>query len=393
MKILYLTTVIPTSRKTGGEIASQNFIDALKRNGHDVVVIAYQRLGDIQQESKNEIIVGKRHIESNKSRLYPLLWMGDSLLRKYPYSAAKYYSLNYVKSVKNILSNDTYDAVIVDHAQICWIADLLSKKIKKIIFIAHNIEHEVYLTQCQNTHNPLTKYIYQREATLIQTCEDYLASLAIQVWTLTPHDSKYFWKLNPNTQAFDLPSSLNIRFNSWQHPVSSKKFDIGIIGSWTWNANMLGLKWFFQQVYPHLPKNLSIHVAGKGAEWLSGEYDNVHYCGFVPDVQEFMSQAKAIAIPSVAGGGIQIKTLDAIASGLPIVATPTALRGIFEYPAGIEVAEQADKFADILTDLVTKTDFTENSRISLLEERKQWLQLRQQQFTTKVNNAINSLGY
>jgi polysaccharide biosynthesis protein PslH len=154
---------------------------------------------------------------------------------------------------------------------------------------------------------------------------------------------------------------------------------------------MLGLKWFFQKVYPYLPENLSIHVAGKGAEWLSGEYENVHYCGFVPNVQEFMAQAKAIAIPSVAGGGIQIKTLDAIASGLPIVATPVALRGIFEYPSYIEVAEQPDKFAHILNYLVISSDFKEDNRHKLLDEGKQWLELRQHQFIAKIASAIDSL--
>lgn len=78
MKILYLTTVIPSSRRTGGEIASQNFIDALEQSGHDVLVFGYQRLSDVKQLKRNEIIVGKRHIESHKSQFYPLLWMGNS---------------------------------------------------------------------------------------------------------------------------------------------------------------------------------------------------------------------------------------------------------------------------------------------------------------------------
>ncbi len=391
MKILYLTTVIPSSRTTGGEIASQSFIDVLEKNGHDVLVFGYQRIGDIQQQKKNEIVAGTRHIESHKSQFSPLFWMGDSFLKQYPYSAAKYYSSNYVKKIRKILELNSYDIAILDHAQIYWIADLLPEKVKKIIFIAHNIEHEIYLLQYHNTPNQLAKYIYQREAHLIKAYEDNLARMASQVWTLTSHDSKYFCGLNPNTKVFDLPSSLHFSTESLQHQTSSKKFDIGIIGSWTWNANMLGLKWFFQKVYPYLPEHLSIHVAGKGAEWLSGEYENVHYCGFVPDVQEFMAQAKAIAIPSVAGGGVQIKTLDAIASGLPIVATPVALRGIFEYPSYIEVAEQPDKFAHILTYLVTSGDFEEDSRSKLFDERRQWLKLRQQQFVTKIASAVDCL--
>jgi hypothetical protein len=32
---------------------------------------------------------------------------------------------------------------------------------------------------------------------------------------------------------------------------------------------------------------------------LYGQYSNVEYCGFVPDAQAFMEQAKVIAIPSI----------------------------------------------------------------------------------------------
>jgi hypothetical protein len=49
-----------------------------------------------------------------------------------------------------------------------------------------------------------------------------------------------------------------------------------------------------------------------------------------------MAQAKVVAIPTLSGGGIQIKTLDAIASGSAIVATPVALRGISDPPATVQ---------------------------------------------------------
>lgn len=397
MDILFLTTILPSQRRTGGEIASQSFIDALEKAGHRVVIVGYQRHGDIAITRTNEISTGKRYIETYKSSYYPLLWMTLSVIAKLPFSGAKYYSNNYVKTVKKLFKKDKYDFVVIDHAQIGWIANIVRKNISKIIFIAHNVEHEIYIA-LDSTHNPLSKQIYKREARLIKTTEDNLATIAKQVWTFTPHDSQYFQKLNGNTQVFDLPSSLALNSKTFPHQTSLDSFDIGIIGSWTWNANSLGLKWFFEAVYPHLPKSLSIHVAGKGAEWLAQQYTNVKYCGFVPDVQAFMAQAKVIAIPSITGGGVQIKTLDAIASGLPIVATPVALRGITEYPSDIKVAEKPDKFAHSLIDLLSFEAFKKcdslqpqvfDRRIQLFQERLHWSQTRQQRFLQKVADAIN----
>ncbi|BAZ12216.1 group 1 glycosyl transferase [Calothrix sp. NIES-4071] len=393
MKILYLTTVLPSKKQTGGEIASQTFIEALERDNHEVTVVGYQRqeLGTVKT---NEITVDARNIETHKSYFAAIVWMGNSLLKNLPYSATKYYSKKYNKIVTSLLKKYNYDTIIIDHAQIGWITNLLTRnqisKNSKIIFIAHNVEHQLYLAQYRSAKSQLSKYIYLREAHLIKAIENKLASSAHQVWTLTQSDSKYFYKFNQHSIVFDLPASKTPSNKALKHQIFAK-FDIGIIGSWTWKANLLGLKWFFQSVYPCLPKHLSIHVAGLGAEWLQGEYANVEYCGFVPDVQAFMAQAKVIAIPSITGGGVQIKTLDAIASGLPIVATPVALRGIFDYPSLIKVAEQPDEFAYTLVDLLG-SNLGEDTCSKLIDERLQWLKSRQEQFLTNVTGAINNLS-
>ncbi len=69
MNILFLTTVLPSQRKTGGEIASQSFIDALEKAGHNVVVVGYQRRGDTPTVT-SEISIGERYIETHKSSYY-----------------------------------------------------------------------------------------------------------------------------------------------------------------------------------------------------------------------------------------------------------------------------------------------------------------------------------
>jgi polysaccharide biosynthesis protein PslH len=393
MKILYLTTVLPSSKKTGGEIASQSFIDALEQSGHSVRVAGYYRLNDVNTKKANEVVIGARSIETNKSFLSALMWMVRSLLKNLPYSAAKYYSSDYVRTVNRLVDRDNYDIIIIDHAQIEWIANLLTRdsytKKSQIVFIAHNIEHEVYFAQSRSARSFVSKLIYWREARLIRQSEVKLARIANQVWTFTPHDLNYFRPLNKNSLVFDLPSSLTLSSKPLQYQ-NHNKFDIGIIGSWTWKANLLGLKWFFETVYPYLPKHISIHVAGKGAEWLRNEYKNVEYCGFVPDVQEFMAQSKVIAIPSITGGGVQIKTLDAIASGLPIVATPTALRGILSYPSFVKVALTPSEFAYTLVDLIEVCNLNEDTYYKLFDERLQWLELRRHKFLRTITNALDN---
>jgi glycosyltransferase involved in cell wall biosynthesis len=381
MKILYLTTVLPSKKTTGGEIASQSFIDALQDNGHKILVLGYQRPGSIFKAKNNQIPIAQRHIETEKSRLYPMLWMSLGLLKNLPYSSAKYYSQKYINQLKTILKQENFDIFIIDHAQMGWLVPFVNNK-AKIIFIAHNIEHEIYLAQLKNSQSQISQHIYQRETDLIKDMEDNLAKITTQVWTFTEDDASYFLNLNKATKSFHLPSSLKIS----SHQPTIKNFDIGIIGSWTWKANKLGLNWFLEKVYLHLPTNLSIHIAGLGAEWLRGKYPNINYCGFVPSVQTFMAQAKVLAIPSISGGGVQIKTLDAIASGSPLVATPTALRGISEYPSSVIVAEKPEEFANSLVQLLTLNTIPDISADAIA-----WSENRISKFSADITCAINHL--
>lgn len=383
MKILFLTTVLPSKQRMGSEVASQCFIDALNQNGYEVSVVGYMRSDDLFELNQQEILVDKRYIETKRAKFYPILWLILSIVKGLPYSAAKYYSKTYIKTINEILSTKKYDVFIIDHPQLGWLERFI-KSPEKVITIAHNIEQEIYQQNYKNAGSLLSKLIYKREAHLIKQMEDKLATTAREVWALTEHDSKYFSTLEGvgRVRVFALPPGLA----KLQDKPISKVFDIGIIGSWAWKANEEALQWFLQAVYPHLPANLSIHVAGKGAEWLTEKYSNIHYRGFVPDAQEFMAQAKVVAIPTLSGGGIQIKTLDAIASGSAIVATPVALRGISDPPATVQVAEQAEDFAKLLVCAIASP-----STQPAFGEALDWYRDRQNKFIADVACAINEL--
>lgn len=392
MKILFLTTILPRQKRMGSEVASQCFIDALTQNGHQVSIVGYMRKDQpFELNPQSEILVDKRYIETKRAKFYPILWLAFSILKGLPYSAAKYYTNAYIKTVNKLLATGKYEAVIIDHSQLGWLEPLIETK-DKLITLVHNIEQEIYVQSFNQASNLLSKWIYQREASLIKEMEDKLASTAREVWTLTQHDAEYFSKFNKlgKVRVFDLaPGSGKL-----PDKLTEKNFDIGIIGSWAWKANKEGLEWFLENVYPHLPTNLSIHVAGNGAQWLTEKYANIHYRGFVPDAQEFMAQAKVVAIPILSGGGIQIKTLDAIASGSTIVATPVGMRGISHPPKTVQIAQEPEDFANLLAAAVSEAcpkDITSPSSQQAFDDSLNWYRTRRDKFVADVERVISEL--
>jgi polysaccharide biosynthesis protein PslH len=380
VNILFLTTVLPGKKRNGGEIVSQYLIDALRQNSHQVLVLGYTPRGGSYQVQLDEISVGERYIETELAKYYPLIWMLFSYLKGIPYSTEKYYSKVYETKVAELLAQSHYDTVIVDHAQIGWLKNILPSKQTKLIFNTHNIEHEIYLEQLQKTTNPILKQIYQREARLVKVLEDRLAVMADRIWTLTANDAAYF----ASVTSIDRLKVFNVPVNEviFADRVETS-FDVGMVGTWTWQPNKEGLQWFFEFVYPFLPTTLSISIAGKGADWLRDKYPNVQYCGFVPDPQAFIAQAKVVAIPSITGGGIQLKTLEAIAAGASILATPTALRGIADYPKSVRVATTPTDFARQLIELIAIPTIDGERRAAI-----DWSRRRREQFCRDVGAAI-----
>ena len=383
MNILFATTVLPHNKRIGSEVASHAFIDAMSAAGHEVTVLGYMRRGDEFVPATHEISIGTRYIETSEAWIYPFFWFASSLAMHLPYSCAKYVSRSYLNKLRHCVASGQFDIVLLDHSQLAWLTAALNGR-QDFVFIAHNVEHELYKAIIDAKRSLLARWVYSREARLIKRVESRLATRATEVWTLTQHDAQAFDHFaNPHrVRTFSLPG----RFTEPTAAPVQAQFDLAIFGNWTWQPSVQGLKWFLDKVFPRLPSSYDIRVAGNGAEWLSGMYDNVNYLGFVDNLNGFLTAARAIAIPTLSGGGIQIKTLDAIASGSPIVATTTALRGIDDPPAMVTVTDQAEQFAQYLVAACSSSH-----RQELATDALNWSLSRRKNFYREINNALQDL--
>ena len=381
MNILFLTTVLPRKKRMGSEAASQTIIDELIRSGHTVYVVGYVRSNDDYVVVENEICVERRSIETQGAGLQSVRWLAQSFTSRLPYSIAKYRSRKYIETVRGLLKRNEWDLVILDHVQTSWLIDAAPIKLKTI-GIAHNVEYQMYKNFAQSSTNLIRRWIYQREVHLLKQIEHNFAHQVEQIWALTRNDADVFAAM-PSKAVIEIPLPPSARIKTTEP--GNKQFDIGLVGSWTWEANQQGLKWFIQDVCPKLPEHIKIRVAGSGADWLRGRYTNIDYVGFVDDVQVFLRGARVIAIPTLSGGGIQIKTLDAIASCSMIVATPLALRGIQDYPTTVHVATSRTEFATLLSNIISQK-ICESPDIALI-----WIHRRCNEFREALANSLRKV--
>lgn len=98
-------------------------------------------------------------------------------------------------------------------------------------------------------------------------------------------------------------------------------------------ANFVGLVWFLTEVLPLAP-DVSVQILGnidrevrRRAPKLFKRYAAL-FRGRVEDLDAAYARAAAVLLPTTRGHGISIKTIEAMSSGAPLIATPHAFRGL-----------------------------------------------------------------
>jgi glycosyltransferase involved in cell wall biosynthesis len=123
-------------------------------------------------------------------------------------------------------------------------------------------------------------------------------------------------------------------------------------------ANYRGVAWFLEEVLPLAPGLAScIKIIGNidGAVRARAPALFLRHAGLfrgrVPDLDAAYAAAAAVLLPTTEGHGVSIKTIEAMSSGAPLIATPHAFRGMTLDPAAlgnVTLAADAPGFAAAL---------------------------------------------
>jgi len=122
------------------------------------------------------------------------------------------------------------------------------------------------------------------------------------------------------------------------------------------SANVESVIWFLREVAPRA-EGVAVKIAGNVDAGVRArapaEYERYRswFLGRVEDPGAIYANARLALLPTISGHGLSIKTVEAMASGLPLIATPHALRGMRDDAAalaGVVVAEDAESFARAL---------------------------------------------
>ena len=138
-------------------------------------------------------------------------------------------------------------------------------------------------------------------------------------------------------------------------------FTLAFFGS-DWAPNVHGVQWFIREVLPLLrevDERIQLRLFGTIADAISAT-PNVEKIGFVDDIERELKCCGATVIPVFYGTGMNLKLVEALGWGLPVVATVHAFRGLGD---GIKQSLSASDDVQLLSDGILRLLLNKQERL------------------------------
>jgi glycosyltransferase involved in cell wall biosynthesis len=155
------------------------------------------------------------------------------------------------------------------------------------------------------------------------------------------------------------------------------------IGTLSWEANVDGLLWFFESIWPKIKAihhDLHFYVVGGNADPrlldAAKTLEGVEFTGFVDELEPYFQKALLFMAPLRFGSGIKVKVLNAMSRGMPTITTSVGSEGLIaEHMKHLSITDDADDMVSAIDRLLTdKEKWQEIERESrkLVTEHYTW---------------------
>ena len=239
----------------------------------------------------------------------------------------------YQNKAKEMLAVNDYEYCIFDHSQIAGTLLSFVGKGTKTIVLHHNFEQKYsrdnttsYIHKCCFLH-----FVAEWEKLAFLNC-------TYNVF-LTKEDLDEFRDTYGREQGKSIVGGIFDNNYATQHescanPAKSKLTGV-ITGSLGNVQNVDGLRYFFEELYPLLPSEMKLIVAGKNPSEvvyvLACDKKNVTIVPNPPSMQTVIEQGTIYLCPTRLGSGIKVRVTDGLRAGLPVVAHKVSARGYSDF--------------------------------------------------------------
>jgi glycosyltransferase involved in cell wall biosynthesis len=342
-RVLFLTPLPLDRPRSGGTIKSAAVLSYLERD-HEVDVACLSPGASAWRRERGAVVAVPLSRPRSAARLLA------SYATRLPLSVERNRSRELAMRVETLAAREPYDAVFVDG----W---LMAQYVRSDfdgmrLLHEHNVEHEMWLRHARLERHPARRAIVRLEAARVRAYERSILRAFDVVFAVSEPDRQTLTALGAEPAGIRvLPNVADASLLERPALEPIPEPVVLFLGTLSWPPNAEGLERYLRVAHPALRARVPgarLLVAGRGApDALASIVRSTSGAELVTDADDdeaLYRRARCFVDPSVGGAGTRVKILNAMARGLPVVATTDAATGL-EAADGIELLTAGDPAA------------------------------------------------
>lgn len=391
MKILMLSSTFPYPPTRGGtQVRTFNLLKYL--SGRHAITLITQRSEDITdvqveelREYVEELVVfpqpqateGQGGIIGKMQRFSTFLQQGT------PTNVLNQYSTQMQEWVDEAVLTGMFEVLTCEHS----VNEIyVRQEWRQLLRTVVNIHSSIYATtrnllETRTSENHLKT---QLNLPLLRLYEERYCAKFTSIVVTTPEDRRQIAAFELEGQIAVIPNGVDLTLYS-KRVSDPGGHDLLFVGTMDDRTNIDAVQFFSLEVFPEIWQrypDATLTVVGTNPvpEVLElGERPGISVTGRVPSVVEYLHKATVCVVPLRTGYGIKNKTLEAMATGTPVVGSDRGLEGLAVDGADVPLralrandpVEYVYAVTRLFEDRQLRKQISENAR-SLIEKKYTW---------------------
>jgi len=364
MKILFLSHRLPVPPNKGEKIRAFHQLRYLARDHHVDLLALVDDPDDLDHLSLLDGVCQRCEVVPHGSKRRGVAAC-RALLTRAPITLTSFYSRELAAVARRWQQDHDYDAVLAFSSTMAQYVANGGRALRVMDFV--DVDSAKWEQYGAEATWPMS-WLYRREGRLVAAWEAQVARrFDVSTFISGPEAALFRERVPDATDVRVVGNGVGERFfaAAWEaRPTTAgDRGNLAFLGTMDYRPNVDGVVWFAREILPRIQAEVptvSFTILGgrpTAAVLRLARRSGVRVAGFVNDVLAALNAADVFIAPLRIARGVQNKVLEALAYGLPVVATPQALEGIDAQPRKhLLVAADPAQFAASVVSLLQRPE-------------------------------------